>query len=84
MDDPGFQDTDFVVAWCATCAREVLTCLGDDAEREPRRCVHCDQPIAGGFRLATGTELATEGYHEIDPPAGCGAAACGGGSCRRS
>ena len=84
MDGPSFQDAAFIVAWCAGCHREVLTHLGDDPERGPRQCVHCDQPVADGLRLVSGAELAEEGYGEIQPAADCGAAGCGNGSCRRT
>jgi hypothetical protein len=78
MDELLFDDLDFPLGWCVGCAREVLTCAGDEAG--VRHCVHCSADIAGPLRQMRGAELGERGY-ALHEEQGCGKADCGGGRC---
>lgn len=84
MDGTPFEQLDFTLGWCEGCGREVLTHADYGADGVERRCcVHCDQLIEAGMRLARGNELAAHGYGLLEF-AGCGKSNCGGGRCGQS
>jgi hypothetical protein len=76
-------EVEIAFAWCAACAREVLTHGDYDAEgRERRLCVHCDGPAAVEQRAVRLGDLDAEGYALVEEQ-GCGRPDCGGGRCGR-
>lgn len=80
--DPSLDSSSlFPIALCGTCARDVLVYVAlDEAERERRRCVHCDSEVVdAGIRWATAAELEAEGYHIGAPSARKAGGGCGGG-----
>lgn len=83
MRESPFTDADFLVGWCASCAREVLTWADYDADEvEARRCVHCETPVSAQLHSAKGSDLARHGYSVIEPKT-CGSGGCGSGRCGR-
>ncbi len=83
MSDAAFDESEFVVAWCSGCGREVLTYIpADDPDEERRHCVHCDVALGAELRAAPGSELTAAGYAVVEPQ-GCGNPNCGGGQCAR-
>lgn len=79
MDETSFEDSEFLVGWCAICAREVLTFAAEDGPGS--WCVHCGEGV-GGARAVSGEQLRTHGYDLADL-SGCGRPDCGGGRCGR-
>jgi hypothetical protein len=78
--------TEFPVARCRACAREVLCFVDlDDDERELLRCIECAMlaPPAD-VRWCDLAELETLGYGHVLPEGGCGRPDCGNGRCGRS
>lgn len=72
----------FVLGWCAACAREVLTHADVDADGTARRlCLICDGPVDEGLRQGQEADLAGMGYVLIDPSHTCGTSGCGSGNC---
>ena len=77
-------ESDFPVARCARCAREVLTHVHLDEGGAARRlCLHCDAEIdPAEVRWADQDELEPLGYAlPADDDAGCGRPGCGRGNC---
>ena len=77
------HESDFPVARCVPCAREVLTHVRVDEGRERRCCVHCDAEIdPAEIRWVGASELDAVGYALLgDPGEGCGRPGCGQGRC---
>jgi len=77
-------ESDFPVARCARCAREVLTHVHLDEGGEARRlCLHCDAEIdPAEVRWLGEAELEPLGYglHRAEE-GGCGRPGCGRGNC---
>jgi hypothetical protein len=83
MEEPRAADPSFTLGWCAICSREVLTYTDyDAAQREERRCVHCEQLVQHKLRAAPVSELPSNGYGLLELQ-GCGNPNCGGGQCAR-
>jgi hypothetical protein len=77
---------DFAVGHCRECRREVLTYPDGDGPREGvRRCLHCDERLAGELRWIDVADLDRLGY-EIDSgqDAGAGCTSCATGCVVRS
>jgi hypothetical protein len=76
--------TDFPVARCARCARDVLTHVHLDEQGDERRlCLHCDAELdPDEVRWIGEPELEPLGYalHRAEE-AGCGRPGCGRGMC---
>jgi len=85
MSDPApALESDFPVARCARCAREVLTHVHLDEDGEARRlCLHCDAEI-DPVEVRWVDEVALEplgyGLHRAEE-GGCGRPGCGRGNC---
>ena len=74
---------DFAAGRCRFCEREVVTYpVGDPSSPEARRCIHCDEKIAGELRWIDAADLAGLGY-DVDSgeaaAAGCATCTSGGG-----
>jgi hypothetical protein len=78
------ETEDFVVGRCPECRRDVLTYPDGDPEGV-RRCIHCDERLAGELRGVDVADLGTLGY-EVDggEGAGGGCATCANGCVIRS
>lgn len=82
MPDAELGEVEFLLAWCAPCAREVLTAVvGRGGAGGHRACVHCDGPVDDGLCTVPGDELAARGYGVLEDTSGCGRPDCGGGRC---
>ena len=73
---------DFALGRCRECRREVLTYPDDDrsAASGVRRCLHCDERLAGELRWVDVADLEALGYvvdSGEDPGAGCATCATG-------
>ena len=74
---------DFVAGRCPFCEREVLTYpVGDPAEPEVRRCIHCDERVASGLRSVDAADFSGLGY-EVDSgeASAGGCTSCTSGGC---
>jgi hypothetical protein len=83
MATPTLDESEFLLASCATCGREVLAYV-DFAEdgSEQRRCLHCDADLGVALRLAGTAELEEAGYAVTEARTcgnggGCSAGGCG-------
>ncbi len=77
-------ESDFPVAHCARCARDVLTHVHLDERGEGRRlCLHCDAELDPAEVRWVGEEaLEPLGYGLGDEErGGCGRPGCGRGNC---
>jgi hypothetical protein len=82
MADADLIEVEFLLGWCAHCAREVLTAVTSAATKvEERACVHCDTTIVAPFSQVAGDDLAARGYGAIEDTSGCGRPDCGNGRC---
>jgi hypothetical protein len=82
MSDADLAEVEFLLGWCAHCAREVLTATTSaGGGTASRACVHCDAAIDGMLSRIPGDELAARGYGVIEDTSGCGRPDCGGGRC---
>jgi hypothetical protein len=75
---------DFALAFCPECRREVLTYPDFEADgADPRRCLHCDERLAGELRWVGADELTTLGYEvsDADGEEGSGCVTCVRGGC---
>lgn len=77
-----FEETPFVIGYCADCQRRVLTHPDLDGDGERALCVHCDAVVSDDLRPASGAELPDHGYGLLELQ-GCGNPECGGGACSR-
>lgn len=61
--------SEFPLAYCRQCRKDVLTYVqfGADDE-ETRHCVHCDHPAGDTVRAGTAAEAEAAGYVVIDAP----------------
>jgi len=77
MATPAFDVTDFFLAWCEQCRKDVLPYIALEGEvEETRRCLHCDAIVDASLRVATAADLEAAGYSVVE------ARACGnGGGC---
>ena len=77
-------ESDFPVAHCAGCGRDVLTHVHLDADGEPHRlCLQCDAEIdPAEVRWVGEADLEPLGYgmHRAEE-GGCGRPGCGRGNC---
>jgi hypothetical protein len=78
-------ESEFPIARCAQCARQVLTHVHLGEDGEPRRlCLHCDAEIdPGEVRWVEEAALEPLGYglHRAEE-GGCGRPGCGRGNCQ--
>jgi len=72
---------DFALGRCPECRREVLTYPDDDSDFPAvRRCLHCDEPLAGELRWVDVDDLEQLGYVvDSGEGAGAGCASCAAG-----
>jgi len=84
MKDLSLNASAFPVAQCSACGRVVLLHVSlDDAGRERRCCVHCDEPIEAEVRWIDAGALEREGYYfGPKPEKGATGGGCGSGGCR--
>ena len=84
MDAAG--PTEFPVAYCAACARDVLCVLDlDEGDQTLTRCFECGTAVAdAAVRSLALADLEALGYGYMLPEGGCGRPDCGGGRCGRS
>jgi len=77
MATPSFSDSEFVMGFCPSCAKDVLTHVDiGPTDDEERRCLHCDTLIETALRGVRADELEASGYALIE------ARTCGnGGGC---
>jgi hypothetical protein len=76
--------SDFILAHCESCARQVLThTVWSENGGDELRCVHCDRPTVGPLCFASSDELPEHGYDLVEL-GGCGNPNCGGGRCSRA
>jgi len=83
MATPSLGQSEFLIGYCASCEKPVLSHVqldSDDAER--RLCVHCDAAIVDGLTSVSGAELESHGYAVIEARTcgnggGCSAGGCG-------
>ena len=82
MPDPQTIKSTFPVAYCASCAKDVLTCVMlDEAGTEYRACAHCDTPIAAAIAWISATELESTGYEVGARRPKAGGCGCSSGGC---
>lgn len=83
MESAALNASEFFVAWCPACGKDVVTHTDYDAQETPlRRCVLCDESALRKLRVASVDELKKLGFAEIVE--GCGSGGCGTGGCGRS
>jgi hypothetical protein len=83
MATPALGESEFLIGYCHSCEKQVLTHVqlgADDAEL--RLCFHCDAIIADGLASVPGTELEAHGYALVEARTcgnggGCAAGGCG-------
>ena len=83
VSSAGSSLADFAAARCRFCEREVITYpVGDPSSPEARRCIHCDEKIAGELRWIDAADLEGLGY-DVDSgeaaATGCATCTSGGG-----
>jgi hypothetical protein len=78
--------TDFPVARCTACDKDVLCYVDlDEADCEIFRCLDCSTAAdATRVRWLDLPDIEEIGYGFVLPPAGCGRPDCGNGRCGRS
>lgn len=83
MSDSPLIRSNFPMARCISCQKDVLTCVSlDDAGVEYRACAHCDTPIAGELSWVSAAELESTGYEIGQRRGKTGGCGCGSGGCR--
>ena len=76
MATPVFEDVQFPLGHCGTCAREVIAYVDlDEGDAEIRRCFHCNEALEQ-WREVSASELESAGYSLLEAR-GCG----NGGGC---
>jgi hypothetical protein len=82
MPDPVAITSTFPMAHCASCGKDVLTCVMiDDAGAEYRACAHCDAPIAAKIDWVSAAELESTGYEIGSGKRKAGGCGCSSGGC---
>ena len=82
----GHTGTEFPVAHCAVCEKDVLCHLDlDEDDQELMRCLDCSTPVdAPAVRWLDIHAIEELGYGFVLPEGGCGRPDCGNGRCGRS
>ena len=82
MATPSLGSAEFVLGYCDTCNKDVLTHIDvDDRGDETRRCLHCDAPITAALRTVGASELEATGYALVEARGCGGGGGCGAGGC---
>ncbi|MFI5366178.1 MAG: hypothetical protein ACHQ4J_11190 [Candidatus Binatia bacterium] len=83
MATPALGASEFLLGYCHSCERRVLTHVQlDPHDAELRLCLHCDTPIVDDLGSVPAADLEASGYALVEARTcgnggGCAAGGCG-------